>query len=523
MTESANAFHDFSQALKGVHTAGRLAVVAAVAALGFLMVINSSWKATPDSALYLELGESLHRGTGYVFNGEPHTYVPPGYPALVVLAASFMGEGFRTYRVLMALLGALTALAGYLFVRRLCGRDAALVVGGLFAVNHVLLLNSTFTTSDVPFALFVLIALNAALFASGDGRHAWAAIGLAGLLAGIPALMRVNGWGVPPAVAVFLFSSGAHQSAEKRVTIAVTFLAVATVPTLAWEGYKATFPPSLHEGTYLNVMAGRTLWTHVEIVAKAAWDYGHEVTYAMSAAAVKTGFLEFFCPVVALVGMVKAYGRGERLLVPLTVLQFAGLLLAPAGSRYVLALIPGLYLFFGLELLAIGNWLSLRLRNRGIGGPSPRTLLVGCFALFALVNVGQNAVTVLEARTALEVNGAESERDLPFFKAGRWLHGHGEGRVVLSMHPRIIHYVSGLPTAELVRSGVPEHETWIETQGQIRRLIEQAKPEFLFSDASNTTLYEPVMTALKGMNLGLEEITEVRVGNRFRLWRIVYP
>jgi len=194
MTTVQNAFQELSEALRGVYTPLRCAAVLGVALLGFLLVINSSWKATPDSALYLELGESLHRGCGYVFNGEPHTYVPPGYPSMVAFAAYVLGEGFLTYRILMALMGALTALAGYLFVRRLCGPDTGLLVGGLFAVNHVLLHNATFTTSDVPFALFTLVALNAALHAGSQPRHPWGAVVLAGLLAGVPALFRVNGW-----------------------------------------------------------------------------------------------------------------------------------------------------------------------------------------------------------------------------------------------------------------------------------------------------------------------------------------
>lgn len=523
MTNLANAFHDISEVTRGVYTPRRAVVVACVALLGFLLVINSSWKATPDSALYLELGESLHRGEGYVFNGEPHTYVPAGYPVMVALAASVMGESFRTYRILMAIMGALTALAGYLFVRRLCGPDAGLLVGGLFVVNHVLLQNSTFTTSDVPFALFALIALNAALSAASNIRHSWAVMVTAGLLAGLPALIRVNGWGIPPAVAVFVFCSRTNRSLIRRALVAGAFLVVAMIPTLAWEAYKATFPTSLHEGTYLNVMSGRTIWTHVQITLTAVWDYVHEVTYAMTAAALKTGFLELICPVVAFVGMIKAYRQGDRLLVPFTAMQFAGLVLAPAGSRYVLSFIPALYLFFGLEFLALANRLSAWLRVRGAGGPSPRNMLIGCFVLFALLNIGHNVITVVEARTALEANGAESERDLPFFKAGRWLRHHGDNAVVLSMHPRIIHYLSGHPTSELVRSGVPEHETWIETQEQIRRMIARTSPAFLFSDASNRTLYEPVVRAIQGLNLRLEEIPEVSVGNRFRLWRIVYP
>jgi 4-amino-4-deoxy-L-arabinose transferase-like glycosyltransferase len=519
MTPSASPFQELSESLGGLYTPVRAAVVLGLALLGFLLVINGSWKATPDSALYLELGESLHRGSGYVFNGEPHTYVPPGYPSMVAFAAYVLGEGFRSYRILMALLGALTALAGYLFVRLLCGPDTGLLLGGLFALNHVLLHNATYTTSDVPFALLTLIALNTALYAAPAHGQRWGAVMLAGLLAGLPALLRVNGWGIPPAVAMFLYCASPGERFGRRALPVVVFIVCAMIPGLSWEAYKAAFPPSLAEGTYLNVMSGRSVWTHLQIVLTALWEYGHETTYAMTGAALKTGFLEFICPVIALLGLVKAWQKGERLLVPLTVIQFAGLLLAPAGSRYILALIPALYLFFALAVLHIAQWLS----GRGTWAPSSRNIVVGCFVLFAVLNAGQNVMTVVGARTALEANGAESERDLPFFQAGRWLRQHGGNAVVLSMHPRIVHYLSGLPTAELVRSGVPEQEVWTDSQEQIHRAIEKVHPAFLFSDSSNRILYDPVMQAIKGMHLTLEEIPEVNAGNRFRLWRIVYP
>jgi hypothetical protein len=301
----------------------------------------------------------------------------------------------------------------------------------------------------------------------------------------------------------------------------VVFLIAGLIIPAGWEAYKATFPVSLHEGTYLNVMSGRNALTHAQIVLTSVWDYVHEISYAITGASLKTGFLEFIFPVVALVGLIEAFRRGERLLAPLTAIQFGGLVLAPAGSRYLLSLIPALYLFFALGLLGLARTLAARVSFRW--QPKAKHLLVGCFALFGAINVGHNAITVFEARGALEVNGAESDRDLPFFKAGRWLKENGAGAVVLSMHPRVIHYLSGCPTAELVRSGVPEHETWVDTQEQLGRIIAETRPAFLFADASNKILYDPVMKAFEGLNLRLEDIPETRGGNRFRLWRIMYP
>ena len=125
-------FSEIGVGLQGVYTRRRGLVLAIIIVLQFFLVVNSSWKATPDSALYLELGESLAGGRGYVFNGEPHTYVPPGFPAIVAVVARLFGEGFLTYRVLMALIGLLTAGVGYLLVFRLCGRRYSVFGGRAF-------------------------------------------------------------------------------------------------------------------------------------------------------------------------------------------------------------------------------------------------------------------------------------------------------------------------------------------------------------------------------------------------------
>ena len=153
--------------MRGIYSRNRGFALAIVTILFFCLVVNSSWKAIPDGALYLELGESIARGEGYVFNGEPHTYVPPGYPVVVAATVATVGKSFLAYRILMACLGLLTAAAGYLLVLRLCGRDTAFLAGGLFAINYVLLYNSTFTSSDVPFALAVFLALHVVISAAG--------------------------------------------------------------------------------------------------------------------------------------------------------------------------------------------------------------------------------------------------------------------------------------------------------------------------------------------------------------------
>ncbi|MBI4964199.1 MAG: glycosyltransferase family 39 protein [Desulfomonile tiedjei] len=513
-------FEEIADAVQGLHTPGRVVALAVLTIISFGLIVNSSWRATPDSALYLELGESLAHSRSYTFNGEPHTYVPPGFPSLVAASVRIFGEGFLTYRILMAVMGLLAAVAGYFFVRRLCGPDVGLLVGGLFALNHALLHNSTFTTADVPFALFTLLGLNAVLSAAKNPHNlSWTIA--AGILIGIPALIRVNGWGVPPAAAIFLWYAWKDTTRSSKLVMVAVFLVFAFLAPVGWVLYKSSFPGSFNEGSYLNAVSGRTAWMQLSIILTSAWNYVAEINYALIGVVVKTNFLEIIVPAITLVGMVAAFLKRERFLVVLTAIQFAGLLLTPAGSRYVLALIPALYLFLALGLLRFNNWISSKLNNSGRVGLQPKFVLVVCFAVMAVLNLGHNALTMVQARNPVEAGGAETSRDLPFFTAGRWLRSHAANEVVLTMHPRVIHYLSGLPTAELVRSGVPEDQVWVDAQDQIQTLITTRQPTFFFSDAKDTKLYQQVAATIEHMGLKLEEIPEARSSERFRLWRIV--
>lgn len=503
-----------------MYTRRRGFVLAIIIVLQFFLIVNSSWKATPDSALYLELGESLAGGRGYVFNGEPHTYVPPGFPTIVAVGVHLFGESFLTYRALMALIGLLTAGAGYLLVFRLCGPDTAFLVGGLFAANHILLHNSTFTSSDVPFAFFGLCSLNAALSAARKPESLRWTI-FAALIAGIPPLIRINGLGLVATTGFFLFCTWKSMTQWRRVAYTVLFLLLAVAPIAVWEAYKAFFPSSVNEGTYFNAITGRTFAYQIEVSLTSIWEYVQETSYALTAAVIKTGFIEWIIPLLVLAGMWAAFRRGERLLLPMIVIQFCGLFLMPAGSRYLILLIPGLYVFLALGVLRVSKWINERFQSPTGIFPRPEYILVGLFLALAVLNLGHNLITVYQARTAIETGGAESERDLPFFKAARWLRTQTSDGVVMTMHPRILHYLSGRPTIELTRSGVSFEQTWVRDQKELQNLIISRSPAYFFSDALDQDLFNETVRALHNLGLDPEAIPEADASPRFRLWRII--
>ncbi|MBI5570418.1 MAG: glycosyltransferase family 39 protein [Desulfomonile tiedjei] len=513
-----DAFAPLSQALDGFSTFQRGLLIALVALAAFCLVINSSWTATPDSALYLALGESLARGDGYVFNGELHTFVPPGYPLLVSAAARLLGPDFLSYRILMALMGVMTAFLGYLLVLRLAGPDVAVFAGGLFVLNSTLLENSAMTLTDVPFAFFTLAALHVVLSAThAERKITWTVA--AALIAGVPPLLRINGPGVPFALAFSLFCGWQGVEAKRRWLLVGLFLLVSLAPIAVWDLWKSTFPAGYGEGTYLDAVKGRSFSYQIWTIVDAFWGYFDEMNLALTGVRIKTGFLELIVPLVAFAGMVSAWRGGDRLLVPLTATQFCGLLLAPAGSRYLIFLLPALYLFLGLGILDICRWLSQRIQRPVMGS----TVLRVAFVVMVVLNVGHNVRTVVQARSPQEATGAETQRSLPFFVAARWLKANDPQAQVLTTRSRMIHYLSGNRTLPLLRSGVPIAEMWVEDKAGIRDLMSRGNAEYLFSDYREAALYAKVEDALRGLGYRLEEIPEASSPPRYRLFRLIAP
>ena len=513
-------FPELSNATRGVSTTGRLCVLIGVVLSCFVLVINDSWKASPDSALYLELGESLAHGNGYKFNGEQHTYVPPGYPVFVATIARLFGSDFLSYRVAMAVLGILTGLMGYFLMFKLLGPDPAFVLGGLFAFNNALLVSSTFETSDVFFALLGFISLISVVSLSVNGNEK-CLLTIGALLSGLPALVRINGWGLPLSSGLFLFSYRKDISTPGRILAALTFIAVSLIVPLSWEFHKSSYAPSYNEGEYIRAVTGRSFGTQLSVIGSATVNYASEIATAIAGVSIKTGVLEFLIVGLIVIGFYVSWTRGERLLTCLTAVQFGGLTLSPAGSRYIILLIPGLLLFMFMGVSVFVEFIHRKVDQKWQEIFTLRRVVISIFMLLSLTNLGQNVVTISEARMALEKGGAESLRDKPFFVAARWLKAHQNGQSIMTMNPRIIRYLTGISTVETLRSGAPEESAWPTTRNEIAHLIDKRKPGFLFLDNKDPILKRLIFEAAESRNLEFQIVPEASFGDRYYLGRLV--
>ena len=201
---TSNALDSLNLAVRGLYTPRRLAVALAFSAVLFALLVNDSWRITPDSGLYMCLGRALAEGQGFTYNGEPHRLVPPGYPALLAALKLTCGDAFLHLRLAHAVMGWLCGLLVFLTLRRLVGHDLAFLVFLLFFLAQSLFARSAYFLSDIPFTLVVWLALLAVVHLLTAPRRRWLWAILAGVALALCPLVRINGWGLLPAVLLCL-------------------------------------------------------------------------------------------------------------------------------------------------------------------------------------------------------------------------------------------------------------------------------------------------------------------------------
>ena len=145
-----------------------------------------------DNAHYMILAESIGTGQGYrdlhVVGAPLHAKYPPLYPVALAGVRS-LGGGLVAFKTL-SVVSTTASLAFLFFVgRRRLGRNSALLVTGVAALNPVLLQYSHWVLSETMFVLFVLAALWA--FEREDDDWRW--VGLAIAAAVLSYLTRTAG------------------------------------------------------------------------------------------------------------------------------------------------------------------------------------------------------------------------------------------------------------------------------------------------------------------------------------------
>lgn len=335
-------------------------LVAGGIALLYCAAVTPRWNVSPDSALYLLLGQNLAAGQGYTLFGEPHAFVPPGYPLLVAAQIKLGLGSLLAQNLAMAILSLATFVAIYLWLRGEVGSQLALVATGVVAVSSATFRTATLLLSDVPFWLLVVAGLAlcqhglTGAVARPSRRPLWLVAGLA--------LLTASCWfrvvGLPLALSAAAGVAVSRALLPRRQVIAAAAVGLAlTLATMGafWARYQAVQGP-LPQETYAQELSrfgvhdrGPLAW-----LADPLWNLGETgrelaVLFAGQKLPPLVALALLWLPIA--VGMTLEAHRGRLLGVAVTIGYIGAiLLLRPLLSRYLLPVAPLLVIYFALGL-----------------------------------------------------------------------------------------------------------------------------------------------------------------------------
>ena len=226
-----------------------IAGVAFALRLTYVAVVDPDVPALGDARNYHLLGENLADGHGYVrafdlaFRGVelPTAEFPPLFPTLLAGLTVIGADDESAQRVVMAALGAATAVLAAALGRRVGGRPAVGIVAGLVVAVHPLLVQ----LDGLPLAEALFVPLVLGVLLAVDRRPY-----LAGALLGLAALTRSEALLLLPLVVVpvaWRRRRWGHVGAAALATVVV--LAPWTIRN--WSAFDRFVPTSHNLGTAL--------------------------------------------------------------------------------------------------------------------------------------------------------------------------------------------------------------------------------------------------------------------------------
>jgi branched-subunit amino acid transport protein AzlD len=230
-----------------------------LAVLGLIVVqLQPCWNVTPDTSVYIELGRNLASGRGYFFNGEPFYGYPPVFPGMLAAAIALFGDSYLVMRAVVTLSAIAFLAVSWLLMRRLVGWRAAMLLLWLYGLGWIFLEHVQYILSDLPGALFAVLALLALMrFERTDHRRG--RFGAPTLLATGAVLLavatRLANLAIAPAIILYFFIFRRDRFSRTTLRTVLPMLLLALGAAVAWNVARRTSGSSYH-GHPIMVLLG---------------------------------------------------------------------------------------------------------------------------------------------------------------------------------------------------------------------------------------------------------------------------
>ncbi len=495
-----------------------------ILAVAYLCGVHATWWPTPDSALYLGIGENLLQGNGYIFNGRPSNVASPGLPVLLAGLMKVFGRNFYLLNLVMTCIGFTAVVLIWRCVSRLSDPVTGLLTALMTACSYRFFQSGHEILTDMPFVAGFWLTFYC-LLRFGTGHWLWlvgaAMAAMTSCAVRVPGVLAMGSLAVAIALGPEL-----SPSTAKRLLAAGILLLVAGGGWLGYQKLMRAVAPEQPTGYVQHAQAAGGDVGLGKNLAGGAYNFTEVVAESLSAQ-------EFMPLGAAAVGLFLASGLlriARRRLVLVTSLVYVLALTLATGAwavrvRYLLPVL-GL-LFYGiLDGLCMLVWW---IRRRKVL-PWQKPVTVAAVAMTAIVltcNAPKNLRWSLYY-TWLSFRGdyyariedgnhsylPELRRRLPDIIPP------GQAARLTGHNPSILHYISGrtiLPLIDQTHSPAPSADQIIEAW-------EQAPQQILIHSADEgSQAYQKTMTEELSQRVEGQRLEPIYQGDIYRIYRRTGP
>lgn len=236
----------WSSARLGAWSSSRWSLLLAFSLAGLYFASwNGQWYLSPDSAIYLMLGESLSESQSYLISGAPHTKYPPGFP-LLIAGMQQIGLGDMLWLNGMMLCLGLAVL--WMSYRVLASQGPTwLVVATVvcLAVNCEMYRTSRMLLSDIP---FMLLTLGGLYYLQQGMAGQRGKLPLGSLLLWSSTWLRLLGIALAMGAALALVWQSRDSSVRRQALTWAAVLAIASLSTGAIWAWRSASVSTVNSG-----------------------------------------------------------------------------------------------------------------------------------------------------------------------------------------------------------------------------------------------------------------------------------
>ena len=231
--------------------------------VAFVLLFGRTKVAFNDTLFYQFVGTALAHGEGFKFVGHETVHWPPGYAFALGGVYSIFGTSMRNALLFNSVLGAATTGLVYLIAVRTFGRAAAIFAGIAVAVMPGQLLIGDVALSETLYT-FMLVAFIALAALLPWRVRTWVVLGI---LAGLAALTRGEGFLFPVIVLAMAWSRGLRKQAFGRAALVAVVMLMTVAP---WTIRNAVV---VHSFVPVATNASDTLWSGHNPTARGGPSY----------------------------------------------------------------------------------------------------------------------------------------------------------------------------------------------------------------------------------------------------------